>query len=137
MSTAKWTTPGASTNIAGSLLNSLGNGSTSAVMSYNNSINLDLYARVVVELGSITPSTGGNILLKYVGINSGNAEDITDSLDIYIAYLTTNTSTKRAIFQMVRLYPFSDGFVITNNSGASLAAAGNAVYVIPYNEQVV
>lgn len=137
MSVAKWTTPGSPTSIAGTSLNSLANNSNSSIMLYDNSTSLDLYARVVVELGSITPLSGGNILLRYVGRNSGSAEDITDSLDIYIAYLTTTTSAKRVIFQMVRLYPFSDGFVITNNSGVTLAATGNTVSVSSYNEQVL
>jgi hypothetical protein len=135
MSTARWVV-GSETSIGGSALDSLGNGNTSSIMNYDNTTDLYLYARIVVELGSITPVTGGNILLRYVGKRSGNSEDITDSNDLYITYLSPNTGSKRAIFQMVRIYPFSDGFVITNNSGVSLAATGNSVYITPYSEQV-
>lgn len=136
MSTATWIL-GSETSIGGATLDSLANGATSSIMNYDNTTNLYLYARVVVELGSITPASGGNILLRYIGKRAGNAEDITDSLDLYISYLTTTTSAKRVVFQMVRLYPFADGLAITNNSGVSFAASGNSVYITPYSEQVI
>lgn len=139
MSVAKWNTPSAeSSNIAGTALNSLGNGSVSARMGYDNSAALNLYARVVVELGSITPTTGGTITLRYLGrrVTGGVDEDSTASLEGYVATLSSGASAKRAIFEMVRLYPFNDGFVILNGSGVAFAASGNAVYVQPYNEQV-
>lgn len=137
MSTAKWSTPGSEVEIGGSALNSLASSSTSARMAYNNSTNRDLYARVVVELGSISPGTGASITLRYLGRRSGSDETITTGLESYTLPLGTTSGTKRLIFEMVRIYPFDGGFVVTNNSGTTLPASGNAVYVQPFNEDIV
>lgn len=136
MSTAKWATPGTELSIAGTALNSLANAANSARMAHDNSSNLDLYARVTVELGSITPGAGGSITLRYLGRRSTNDEDIVSSLESYQALLASGAGTKRVIFEMVRLYPFAAGFVLTNNSGVTLNASGNAMYVQPYNESI-
>lgn len=135
MAVAKWSTPAAGTSIASTALNSLANGSTSAVMTYDNSTARNLYARVVIALGSITPTTGGSITLRYVGHDSG-AEDVTGTLESYVLALTTTTSAKKSIIEMVRLYPFSDGFVLVNNAGVALNASGNSITVIPYGEDI-
>lgn len=135
MSLATWGAPGSASSIAGTALDSLANGSTSAVMTYNNSTARALYARVVIVLGSITPATGGSITLRYVSHDSG-AEDVTATLESYTMALTTTTSTKKVIIPMVRLYPFNDGFVLANNSGVAFAASGNSINVIPYGEDI-
>ena len=135
MAIAKWSTPAAGTSIAGTALNSLANNATSAVMTFDNSTARNLYARVVISLGSISPTTGGSITLRYVGHDSG-AEDVTPSLESYTMALTTTTSTNKVIVEMARLYPFADGFVLVNNSGAALNASGNTVTVIPYGEDI-
>lgn len=137
MSTAKWSAPGSEVEIGGNALNSLANTSTSARMAYNNSVNRDLYARVVVELGSISPGSGASITLRYLGRRSGVDETITTGLESYTLPLGTAVGTKRLIFEMVRIYPFDGGFVVTNNSGTTLPASGNAVYVQPFNEDIV
>lgn len=136
MAVAKWSTTVAATNIAGTALNSLANGSTSAVMTYDNSTNRNLYARLTLDLGSITPATGGSVTLRYVGRYSGNAEDITSGLETYTLPLTTTTSAKKVIFEMVRLYPFADGFVVVNNAGVAFAASGNTLNLEAFSEDV-
>lgn len=137
MSIAKWSSPGTEVEIAGNALNSLASTSTSARMAYDNSNNRHLYARVTVELGSITPSTGGSITLRYVGRRNGSDETITTGLESYTLPTGTGTGTKRYIFELVRIYPFDGGFVLLNNTGVTLAASGNAVYVQPFGEEVV
>lgn len=136
MATAKWAAPRTATNIAGTAANSLANGSTSARMAYDNSTNRDLYARVTIDLGSITPTTGGSITLRYVGRYSGADEGIVSSLESYTALLTSGASAKKVIFEMVRLYPFDGGFALVNNSGVTLASSGNTINVEGYNEDV-
>jgi hypothetical protein len=136
MAVVKWTTPGSETNVAGSALTSLANGSNSARMAYDNSTAKDLYARVTVELGSITPSAGGSITLRYLGRRSGTDEDITTGLESYTMPLASGTGAKRVIFQMVRLYPYDGGFVVTNNAGVTLASSGNSVFVQPFGEDI-
>lgn len=136
MAIAKWATPSArSSNLAGTTLNSLANGSESAVVTYDNSTNRDLYGVVTIKLGSITPSTGGSITLR-VTLNDGT--DTADRIggDLYVIPLTSGASAKVAVVNMVRLYPFSMRLSVVNNAGVSLAASGNELYVRPWNEDV-
>jgi hypothetical protein len=141
MATAKWATPSSvGSNIAGATLDGLANGSTSAFVTHDNSANLDLYASVRVNLGSLTPGTGGSITLRVFSTQNGNAPTDTGAVgggDTYTAPLTTATGAKVVLFPMVRLYPESLRLQITNNAGAALhATAGNEIYVRPYNESV-
>jgi hypothetical protein len=138
MAVAKWATPGTrSSNLAGTALNSLANGSASSLISYDNGSNLDLYAIVTVKLGSITPGTGGSVSLR---IYAGDGTDLPDAnggaFDSYTAALASGAGAKVVTFPMVRLYPFPCRLQIVNNAGVSTAASGNELYVRPYNEEV-
>jgi hypothetical protein len=136
MAVAKWATPSTrSSNFAGTTLNSLANGSESAVVTYDNSTNRDLYGVVTIKLGSITPSSGGTITLR-VTLNDGT--DTADRIggDVYSVLLTGGASAKVAVFNMVRLYPYSMRISVLNNSGVAFAASGNELYVRPWNEDV-
>jgi predicted extracellular nuclease len=138
MATAKWATPSAQgSNIAGTTLDSLANGSTSAFVTHDNSSNLDLYASVLVNLGSLTPTTGGSITLRVFSCQSSDVPDNTGSVDggdAYTEVLTTSTGAKVVVFRMVRLYPESLRFCITNNAGLALAGSANSIKVRPFNE---
>jgi hypothetical protein len=136
MAVAKWATPSArSSNFAGTTLNSLANGSESAVVTYDNSTNRDLYGLVTIKLGSITPSSGGTITLR-VTLNDGT--DTADKIggDVYSILLTSGASAKVAVFNMVRLYPYSMRMSVLNNSGVAFSSSGNELYVRPWNEDV-
>lgn len=136
MAIAKWAAPSTrSSNFAGTTLNSIANGTESAVVTYDNSANRDLYGTVTIKLGSITPSTGGSITLR-VTLNDGT--DTADRIggDLYVVPLTSGASAKVAVINMVRLYPYSMRISIVNNSGVALAASGNELYVRPWNEDV-
>lgn len=137
MAVAKWATPSArSSNLAGATLNSLGNGSeTATAITYDNSTNRDLYGVVTIKLGSITPTTGGSITLR---ATLSDGTDVADRIggDLYVIPLTSGASAKVAVFNMVRLYPFSMRFNVINNAGVNFAASGNEIYVTPWNEDV-
>jgi hypothetical protein len=136
MAVAKWAAPSTrSSNFAGTTLNSLANGSESAVVTYDNSTNRDLYGLVTIKLGSITPSSGGTITLR-VTLNDGT--DTADKIggDVYSILLTSGASAKVAVFNMVRLYPYSMRMSVLNNSGVAFASSGNELYVRPWNEDV-
>lgn len=136
MAIAKWATPSAlSANFAGTALNSLANGSESAVVTYDNSTNRDLYGIVTILLGSITPATGGSISLRITLSDGTNTADKVGG-DVYTVGLTTGASAKVVVLNMVRLYPFSLRFSVLNNSGVALAAIGNSLFVRPFNEDV-
>jgi hypothetical protein len=137
MSVAKWTTHSTrSSNFASTAFNSLANNSESATVTYSNATNKDLYAAVTLKLGSISPAAGGSVSLR---ITQTDGTDTSDKIggDLYAIALTSGASAKVNIIPMVRLYPFSLRFSLVNNSGVSLAASGNEIYVTPFNEEIV
>jgi hypothetical protein len=140
MATAKWATPSAvGSNIASTTLDSLANGSTSSFVEHDNSSNLDLYASVEIDLGSLTPVTGGAITLRVFASHGTSDPDNTGSAgggETYTQPLTTSTGAKKVIIPMVRLYPGPVQMCITNNSGVAFAASGNSLKVRPFNESV-
>ena len=137
MAVAKWATPATrSSNFAGTTLNSLANASESSRVTYDNSTSRDLYGAVTLKLGSITPSTGGSVTLRVTISDGTDTADAAVGGDLYQIPLTSGASAKVAILPMVRLYPFSLRFSIINNSGVTLAASGNELYVTDYNEDV-
>ena len=136
MAVAKWSSnSGRSTNILSSAANSLANGAESGVVTYDNSSLRNLYAAATIKLGSINSTTGGSVSLRAT-LNDGT--DTSDKIggDIYIAPLLVGSAAKVAVIPLVRLYPFSIRFSLVNNSGATLNAAGNELYMTPYNEDV-
>jgi hypothetical protein len=136
MAIAKWSAPSTrSSNLAGTTLNSLANGSESSRVTYDNSTNRDLYGFVTIKLGSITPSTGGSITLR---VTASDGTDLGDAVggDLYTMPLTTGASAKIVNVPLVRLYPFSLRLSIINNAGVTIASSGNEIYVTNYNEDV-
>lgn len=136
MALAKWNTPSVrSANIAGTVLNSLGIGLESSTVTYDNSTNLDLYAAMTIKLGSITPTVASGITVR-VTINDGT--DTSDKVggDRYVAAITTTSGAKIMIIPMIRLYPFSLRFSFENNTGVTLSATGNEVYIRPWIENI-
>lgn len=140
MAVAKWAAPGTrSSNLAGTTLNSLANGSTSAFVTYDNGTARDLYGAVAINLGSITPSTGGSVTLRVFASDGTAVPDNTGSVgggDTYVVPLTSGASAKVVVIPMVRLYPFSMSLCVTNNAGVALASSGNELYVRPYGEDI-
>ena len=136
MAVAKWATPSArSSNFASTSLNSLANGSESAVVTFDNSTNRNLYGALTIKLGSITPSSGGSITLR-VTMNDGTDTSDKAGGDLYNVQLLSGASAKIVVIPMVRTYPFSLRFSVINNSGVTLAGSGNEMYVTAYNEDV-
>ena len=136
MAIAKWAAPSArSSNFAGTTLNSLPNAGESAVVTYDNSTNRDLYGVVTVKLGSIAPAAGGSITVRAT-LNDGT--DTADRIggDLYVVPLTSGASAKVAVINMIRLYPYSMRFSVVNNTNTAFAASGNELYVRPWNEDV-
>src|SRR5688500_8710300 len=104
MATAKWATPSAhGSNIASCTLDSFGDGSTSAFVTHDNSSNLDLYASVLVNLGSLDPATGGSITLRVFSCQSSDVPTATGGVgggDTYTQPLTVDASAKVVVFPM-------------------------------------
>ena len=136
MAIAKWSVPSTrSSNFASTTLNSLANGSESTAVSYDNITNRDLYGVITIKLGSITPSTGGSITIR-VTLNDGTDTANRIGGDQYIIPLTSGASAKISMVNMARLYPFSMRISVINNSGVTLNASSNEMYITPYNEDI-
>jgi hypothetical protein len=136
MAIAKWSTPSTrSSNLAGTTLNSVANGSESARVTYDNSTTRDLYGFVTVKLGSITPATGGSVTLR---VTASDGTDLGDAVggDLYTMPLAAGASAKVVNVPLVRLYPYSLRLSVVNNAGVALAASGNEIYVRAFNEDV-
>lgn len=136
MAVAKWSSnSGRSSNIMSSAADSLANGSESAVVTYDNSSLKNLYAAATIKLGSINSTTGGSVSLRAT-LNDGTDTGNKVGGDVYVVPLVVGSAAKINIIPLVRLYPFSIRFSLVNNSGATLNAAGNELYLVPYNEDV-
>ena len=136
MATATWSTPGTrSSNLAGTALNSLSDGSRSSQVTYDNSSALNLYASVAITLGSFTPGTNPTITL-HVQSTDGTATPDNEGGDAYVIPITTGAGVKNIVVPMVRLYPYSMRLAVTNDAGAALASSGHSIYVTPYGESI-
>lgn len=136
MATVKWSTPGTrSSNFAGSTLNSIATGTETAVVTYDNSTDKDLYGILVVKLGSITPAAGGSITVR---VTLSDGTDTADRIggDLYTIPLTSGAGAKVAVLNMIRLYPVSMRISVINNAGVTTAASGNEMYITPFGEEV-
>lgn len=136
MSTAKWANAlTESSNIAGTALNSIANGSASGILadvSGNNSLNLLLW----IELGSITPAVGGSIAVRLRRKRSSTYEDATVSQIVANPLLLSGASAKKTNVCVALPGPFTYGVEIINYAGVALNASGNAVYLQEYSEDV-
>ena len=136
MAVVKWAAPGTrSANLAGAVLNSLANGSESAVIIFDNSTARDLYAALTLKLGSITPAGGGAVTVRGT---VGDGVDVADRVggDIYAPPILQGAGAKTIIIPMVRLYPMQMRFSFLNQSGVTFAATGNELYLSRYGEEV-
>lgn len=139
MPTVTWSPLSLLGDIAGTALNSLNNGGTSPIMSYDNSTTRHLYARAALTLGSFTPGAAASVTLRVLGHDGTNHENVVFSSphqDAYAAVLLAGAGVKRIVFPMVRLYPWNVGFVLINQAGATLAASGHSLVLHGYGEDV-
>jgi hypothetical protein len=130
-----------SSNIAGTALNGLTNGSLSAILAdIDNATNDDLYVSFWLELGSITPTAGGSVTIRLVRKRGSTYEDRTATIfsgEQMVKPLTTATGVKAVSFNFLRLPgPYVFGVELVNNSGVTLASSANALYYQTHNEAV-
>lgn len=139
-STITWSALGTrSSNFAGVTLDSLASSATSALVTYDNSTDKALYGMVEIQLGSFTSVSPPAITLRaYPTANAAAVvPDATGTAvggDPYVVPITTGASAKVIVIPMIRLYPVSMRFQITNNAGAAFAASGNSIIITPFNE---
>lgn len=141
MATATWSAAATeSSNIAGTALNSLANGSASAIIAdIDNTSSKALQIKFWVVLGSITPTAGGSITLRLRRKRSSTYADATATIfngEQYTAALTTTASIKYVSALMRMPGPFIFGVDLVNNAGVTLASSGNELYYQTFNEDI-
>lgn len=131
----KWTTPTTeSANLVTTELDSLADGAESSSFSVDNTTNKDLYLKFRIELGSITPASGGSIQLKLYNPNS----DVGGSpAEFSVIELSAGAGVKEVERSILLPGPFNFNATVVNNTGVALASSGNGVYVQFYSEEVV
>lgn len=141
-STASYTSASAeSLSIAEYALNSLANGSLSAILAdLDNTANRHFNIRFWVKLGSITPATGGYITVRLVCKRSSTYSDRTATIftgEQQTISLTTSASAKEISSCTMRIPgPNIYGIEIVNNAGVTLASSGNEVYYTTWAEEI-
>lgn len=129
MATIQWAAPSSAQTMLTTELNSLANGSTSALgTAWDNTSSRYVQAAGEVYLGSLTPTAGGYVQVYLVpapdGTNYGN---IVNANMVAKIYPSTSTGAKRLTFENVPLGPFLYKVALLNQSGAALASSGNTV----------
>jgi hypothetical protein len=141
-----WTDRSASTGgTVGTELNSLANGGFSAVSGiYDNTTNLDEWAAFVIDLASLTPTTGAYLQIFLIdSLDGTNFEDAASTTNpgiqqlVATVSLNVSASVKRAITAPFRLPPGKMKWVVKNSAGVAFAASANTAKLFTSNEQGV
>lgn len=101
-------------------------------------------ADFILSLGSLSPSSGGYMLLGIQWApdgttfpdppyDSGQASGNTPSVGtpIYTQGLTTGAAAKTLVFPSVKLRPGKAKFLLVNQAGVTLASSGNSLTMYP------
>ena len=129
MATIQWAAPSSAQSMLTTELNSLANGSTSALGSeWDNTSSRYVQAAGEVYLGSLTPTTGGYVQVYLVpALDGTNYGDIVTANTVATIYPSTSASAKRLMFENVPLGPWKYKVALKNAAGAALASSGNTV----------
>lgn len=144
MATVKWATPTAIATALTTDLNTLANGSFSAVSAeYDNETNQYLYGEFELHLASLTPSSGGYCALYLVKkIDGTNYEDgggaVTPPSTALVASfpLRATAAAQHVVVGNVLLPNCPFKMIVENRSGVSFAGSGNTLKYRFYGETV-
>jgi hypothetical protein len=141
----KWAaTPTSRGTVLTTELNSLANGSLSAVgTALDNTTNLDKWCDLELVLASLSPSAGGSITVYLTESNDGGTtyENPPASTDpgsgcqsCTVTVDSTAATAKRITVGPFLIKPKKMKFVLKNNAGVALASSGNTVTAFTYDE---
>lgn len=143
--TFKWLAGTSRGNQLTTELNSLGNGSFSAVgPAYDNTANLDEWGACDITLASLTPTAGAYLqVFLAVSLDGTTYEDAASSTNpgshmlVATVSITTGVAAKRQMTAWFRLPPNKFKFVLKNATGVALGATLNTVALFTTNENGV
>lgn len=129
METIQWAAPSSVQTMLTTELNSLANGSTTALGSaWDNTSSRYMQAAGEIYLGSLTPTAGGYVQVYLVpALDGTNYGDIVNINMVAKIYPSTSTGAKRLTFESVPLGPFLYKVALLNQCGVTLASSGNTV----------
>lgn len=124
--TIEWDLDTESTSLVTTELDSLADDTESSLFTLDNSGASDkwLYGKIRIELGSITPGTGANIILRVYG---PNADKGSSPFSLHVLTVASGTAAK-TVEAIVQLPPYALELSIENRCGVTLASSANDVY---------
>ena len=135
--------PGSPLTVLSTGLNSLANNTMSAASStLDNSVNLDIYCDIEVNLASLSPTAGAYVsIYVWEAIDGTNFPAQSDAdlrltstqLLCTIPIGTTASTAQRVAYRNLVLPPAKIQFKLDNQAGVALNASGNTVKIITYN----
>jgi len=135
MATAKWSAAvGETSNIAGTALDSKATGTTTFIADLDNTTLKSLYTSLWMDLGSITPGTGGSVTIQLRRKRSSTYAD--NAMEQNTQSPSTGASAKAMEFALRIPGPHVYGIYWVNNLGVTSAGSGNALYQNDHNEEV-
>jgi hypothetical protein len=139
----KWNSPRGVQTVMSTELNSVTNTSmTQSSSSYDNTVNLDIYVDVEINLAAISPGSGAYVALwieeSVDGTNfpAQSASDLrltSTQLLCSIPIGVTASTAQRVVARQVVIPPAKFFINFDNQAGVSLASSGNTVKFLPYN----
>jgi hypothetical protein len=136
MPEVRFTTPTTrSSNVLGTVANSLANNAESSTITIDNSADKFPYIIVTLKLGSITPTAGGTVSLR-VTLNDGTDTGDKVGGEVYTLPLTSGASAKVNVLRFA-VPGVSLRLSLINNSGVTLAGSGNELYYRFFSEAFV
>lgn len=140
---AKWNTPRALATILSTELNALGSATLSAASaSLDNSVNLDMFADIELNLASLSPGVNPYCTLYILeavdGTNfpSASATPLRNQPSAILCTFpldSTAATAQRITIRNVPLPPAIFKVALDNQSGTPLNASGNTVKILAYN----
>jgi hypothetical protein len=143
-----WETPIYEGAYTGAGLNSKANASSSGLITFADftggtavvqSTARKLYARLTLDLASITPTAGASITARLIPRDpqgAWDADQIASNYDIGTLAVSTTTGVKRLVWRRFQLDPFDDKFELVFNLGTSTAASGNTLRLYVHSEEI-
>lgn len=135
MGETTWTAYGSETIVLSTGLNSLADGSSATGSEIDNTTALDMFLDIEVYLASVDLSgqTAPYVTVHRIASTDGTNYEDTSAAPAFTALIAETSAAHRVLITGVPMTPGKMKLVLTNNTGAALAASGNTVKYRAYS----